>query len=397
MALQHDNDDIETLVRERIDEARAEWRARHPDAFSGAITAGDVEEILVLLARIGVPPTVRAVREVYGGGSPNVITPLVRNAWLHRDLPRRLATLETGQAVPPRLLQFWDLLLSDATTEAKLGLAKQQRAIDDTRAGLDAQMEALIQREQVLDERLAGMQAQLQMAEASAGELRGSLAERTRERDVLKAEVAQLRDQLHTEVRQLRERLDIAESASADARERLAVRDGELATARTEAAAHTRRADEAKALADQARTEATAAAERASRLVLERAQLDLDLADVRTRLTQQTARADALAVQHVTANEALEALQTEHASMKAVFDRRGTDLVQLQNSLAQARASITVHEHVEGELRRTREELQTVMRDRDQMLRNPPALLLRLEAIETLLERLVPPTNSAPF
>lgn len=389
------DDDLDLLARERLEEVRAAWRLRHKGQSVGTITPNDVDEIILLLAQHGVPPTVRSVRDVYGGGSPNVITPLVRGAWLQRDLPRRLASLEKGKELPPRLLQFWELLLADAREESKKDFANQQREIADIRSGLDAQMEALVQREQVLDERLAGMQAQLQMAEASVGELRGSLAERTRERDALKVEVTQLRDQHHAEVRQLRERLDVAEASSADARERLAVREGELTTARAEAAAQTRRADDAKALADQARAEAASSAERANRLVVERAQLDLDLADTRTRLAHETARADGLAAQHSALADELQGVRSEHSTLHATLERRGTDLLQLQNSLAQARATITVHEHIEADLRRTREELAKVMRDRDQMLRNPPALLQRLEAIEALLQRLAPP--SVPF
>lgn len=131
------DDEIETLLQERIEEAKRAWSASHPVQFAGAITADDVGEIVVLLAQAGVPPTVRAVRQVYGGGSPNVITPLLRNAWLHKELPQRLATLAVGHAVPTRLLQFWDLLVSDAAVEAKLGMAHQQRELDDMRAGLD--------------------------------------------------------------------------------------------------------------------------------------------------------------------------------------------------------------------------------------------------------------------
>jgi chromosome segregation ATPase len=384
---QHD-DEIDALLQDRLEDVRAEWREHHGRVPMSPVTETDVSEILLLLAKHGVPPTVRAVRDVVGAGSLSALTPMVRAAWIRKELPQRLATLERGQAVPDRLLQFWDLLLTDATAKAKELLYRQTRELDERRAGLDGREEALMHKEQVIDERVAGMLAQVATAEASVTEMRGTLAERSRERDALQAELQSSRDAHLAEVRKLRERLDVSEREAATARERLAVREGELATLRTALGAETRRADEAKVLADQARTEATAASKRADRLVLERAQLDLEFAGARAELARSAERAQRVDV----LEQDVVTLRAEHASLRASYDLRSSDLLQHQATIAQLRADARVADRIETELKGAREELRTVIRDRDLLLRNPPALLTRMEAMEKVLQQILEST-----
>lgn len=388
---QHD-DEIDALLQDRLEDVRAEWRQHHGLVPMSPVTETDVSEILLLLAKHGVPPTVRAVRDVVGTGSLSALTPMVRAAWIRKELPQRLATLERGQAVPDRLLQFWDLLLTDATAKAKELLYRQTRELDERRAGLDGREEALMHKEQVIDERVAGMHAQVATAEASVTEMRGTLAERSRERDTLQAELQSSRDAHVTEVRKLRDRLDQAEADASTLRERLATRDGELATVRAELAAETRRADESKALATQAREEATVSKQRADRLVVERAQLDLDLASARAeldRLGERATRASAL-------EQDLAKTRSDLEQLRASYDRRGSDLGHLQATVAQLRADARVAERIETELKGAREELKTVMRDRDMLLRNPPALLTRMEAMEKVLQQILEVSNKSP-
>jgi len=390
-----DTDDVsgelDTLIAERTSDARAEWLQRRPVAFAGAISGEDVAEILVLLAELGVPPTVRAIREVYGGGSPNVITPLLRNAWVRKDVPRRLASLEAGKALPPRLLQFWDLLLEDARTEATKALTGQKREIEDIRRGLDAQTDALMHRERLMDERVAGLQqveaelrTTIQMAEASAAESRSSLVERTREVDTLKTALTQAAAASLTAEAAWNQALASHEAGAARLRETLAVRDGELSTSRMDAAAQARRADEFKALTEQARHDANSLSTRADRLVVERATLDIEIAALRTQTALDAQRMAAATRQA----EQLEALRVAHAALQAAHERRGSDMVQHQHALAQARAEVTIKDHLESDLTRTKEELRSILRDRDHLARNPPMLLTRIEAIEALLRKI---------
>lgn len=381
---------VDQLLADRLEEVRAEWHNLHGVVPSTPVTDSDVSEIVLLLAKHGVPPTVRAVRDVVGAGSLNTLTPMVRAAWIRKELPQRLATLERGHSVPDRLLQFWDLLITDATAKAKELLYRQTRELDERRAGLDGREEALMQKERVLDERVAGLVAQLGTAEASAAELRATLSQRTQERDTLQAQLLSARDAHVVEVGQLRERLDVAEASAAAFRERLAVREGELGALRVQLAAETRRADDAKALANEARTDAAAATQRADRLVLERAQLDVELAGTRSELAiagKAIKRVEQL-------DQELALLRTEHSELRASYDCRGRDLITHQATIAQLSANARVAERIEVELKGAREELRTVMLDRDTLLRNPPVLLSRIEAMEALLQQILRATST---
>ncbi|AVQ00333.1 hypothetical protein C7S18_23840 (plasmid) [Ahniella affigens] len=391
MASTHDHDaEIEALLEDRLQEVREEWRQQHGLVPMSPVTETDVSEILLLLAKHGVPPTVRAVRDVVGAGSLSALTPMVRAAWIRKELPQRLATLERGQAVPDRLLQFWDLLLTDATAKAKELLYRQTRELDERRAGLDGREEALMHKERVIDERVAGLVAQLGTAEASASELRAALSQRTQERDALQAQLLSARDVHVVEVGQLRERLDVAEANAAAVRERLAIREGELGALRVQLASETRRADDAKVLANEARTEATAATQRADRLVLERAQLDVELAGTRSELAiagQAVKRAEQL-------DQELKLLRTEHSELRTSYDCRGRDLITHQATIAQLSANARVAERIEVELKGAREELRSVIQDRDSLLRNPPVLLARIEAMEAVLRQILLATSN---
>lgn len=88
----------------------------------------------------------------------------------------------------------------------------------------------------------------------------------------------------------------------------------------------------------------------------------------------------------------LSEVRAEHTALRVSYDVRGSDLAHHQATIAQLRADARVAERIEAELKGAREELRTVMRDRDMLLRNPPALLTRMEAMEKVLQQILEST-----
>lgn len=389
-----------TLLHERTAQVRQEWQdAQHRtgQVSAGAITYEEVTEILLRLAEAGVPPTVRAVREVYGGGSPNVITPLIRAAWIRRDVQHRLNARAAGTELPPSLTQLWSLLVAESAAEGKKAIARQQQEFDEIRIQLDAQTEALMQKEQVIDERVSGMQAQMALQEASLKDLRGSLAAKTdevrsltetltSERNVHTAAIGQLQAQVtqlestDNELRQQRDQL--AAQLQGVTAERAAGRKAETLLQS--------RVDELREEVKSAKQTAEQARQRADTLLQAKAALELDLRSAQERAL----RADELEAEIKDAKTANESIRTnlEGALQQAELLRR--DNLTVRSALSQAEASLAVHNRVEAELEKVRQDLATALRERDQMIRNPPALMQRIEGIEATLKQLLGNTDT---
>src|ERR1700722_20831568 len=86
----------------------------------GAITAIDVQRAADALLRQGTKPSVAALREQLGGGSPNTITPLLAKYW--ESLGTRLgAGPDSLERVPESLARVTELLWRRALDEARGG------------------------------------------------------------------------------------------------------------------------------------------------------------------------------------------------------------------------------------------------------------------------------------
>jgi|GEM_PF-4352389 len=265
-------------------------------------------------------------------------------------------------------------------------------------------MEALMQREVVMDERLATLQTGLQIAEASAADSRAAALASATDRDASLKALAQAREGHAQERDALLGREARALAEASEVRETLARREGELGALRVDRDAMalrvsdlskgigeaTLRAEQAMQRADQAMQHVEKATQRADRLILERAALDMDLAGLRTELALSTAREKA-ARERADSLEGLHSGATsELATLRAAYDRRGTDIVQNQHALARLQSTVQLHEQAQIDLARLRDELKDVMRERDQLIRNPPGSLKRLESLEARLSLIEP-------
>jgi hypothetical protein len=84
----------------------------------GAINALDVQRAADALLRQGTKPSVAALREQLGGGSPNTLTPMLARYW--ETLGQRLATgPEALERVPESLARVTELLWRRALEEAR--------------------------------------------------------------------------------------------------------------------------------------------------------------------------------------------------------------------------------------------------------------------------------------
>jgi Plasmid replication region DNA-binding N-term len=84
----------------------------------GAINALDVQRAADALLRQGTKPSVAALREQLGGGSPNTLTPMLARYW--EALGQRLATgPEALERVPESLARVTELLWRRALEEAR--------------------------------------------------------------------------------------------------------------------------------------------------------------------------------------------------------------------------------------------------------------------------------------
>src|SRR6202167_4568651 len=95
----------------------------------GAIGLLDVQRAADALLRHGRKPSVAAIREQLGGGSPNTITPLLAKYW--EKLGARLGDgPESLERVPEALARVTELLWRRALEEARMRLAILKNAAD---------------------------------------------------------------------------------------------------------------------------------------------------------------------------------------------------------------------------------------------------------------------------
>jgi hypothetical protein len=140
-----------------------------------AISTLDVQRAADALLRQGIKPSVAAVREQLGGGSPNTLTPLLSKYW--ETLGQRLgAGPESLERVPEGLARVTELLWRRALEEARERLK--------TLAEPDALANQLLP----LQEQVMKLSVALAEARAREGEQLTHLAALSRERDGLRAE-----------------------------------------------------------------------------------------------------------------------------------------------------------------------------------------------------------------
>jgi hypothetical protein len=104
--------------RTSASEERAPYTSRDVIYRDGAICALDVQRAADSLLRQGTKPSVAALREQLGGGSPNTLTPLLARYW--ETLGQRLATgPDALERVPESLAKVTELLWRRAIEEAR--------------------------------------------------------------------------------------------------------------------------------------------------------------------------------------------------------------------------------------------------------------------------------------
>jgi Plasmid replication region DNA-binding N-term len=145
----------------------------------GAITALDVQRAADALLRQGTKPSVAALREQLGGGSPNTITPLLAKHW--ETLGARLgAGPNSLERVPASLARVTELLWRRALDEARERL-KILGARDESGGGLVE-----------LQEQVMKLSVALAEARAREGKQLTHLASLSKERETLRTDRASL-------------------------------------------------------------------------------------------------------------------------------------------------------------------------------------------------------------
>jgi hypothetical protein len=144
-----------------------------------AVTALEVQRAADSLLRQGTKPSVAALREQLGGGSPNTLTPLLARYW--ETLGQRLATgPDALDRVPESLARVTELLWRRAIEEARERLKMLQGAtttVSDVGA---------------LQEQILKLSAALAEAGAREGEQLSYLSTMSKERESLRTERASL-------------------------------------------------------------------------------------------------------------------------------------------------------------------------------------------------------------
>jgi hypothetical protein len=181
------------------------------------VTALDVQRAADALLRRGQKPSIAAVREELGGGSPNTLAPLLEKYW--KGLGTRLPSgPESLERVPESLARMTEALwlrsLDEARERQKLSLA-----------GASASQRAAV----VLERQLTALNAALAESRARCSELEAQLVASLRDRLELREQVQQLTALLRAE-----QELRAQDRSSAEARSReiQASRDEILAIAR---------------------------------------------------------------------------------------------------------------------------------------------------------------------
>jgi hypothetical protein len=145
----------------------------------GAVGLLDVQRAADALLRQGRKPSVAAIREQLGGGSPNTITPLLAKYW--GKLGARLGDgPESLERVPEALARVTELLWRRALEEARQRLTILQAPEASTTAT------------EQLQEQIGKLSVVLAEARAREGEQLSHLAAMSKEREGLRAERGKL-------------------------------------------------------------------------------------------------------------------------------------------------------------------------------------------------------------
>src|SRR3984957_3782258 len=156
-------------------DGRPEFTGRDVLYRQGGISGLDIQRAADALLRQGTKPSVAALREQLGGGSPNTITPLLAKYW--EALGTRLGTgPESLERVPESLARVTELLWRRALDEARERL--KILGVRDEPAG------ELVR----LQEQLSKLSVALAEARAREGEQLTHLASLSRERETLRSE-----------------------------------------------------------------------------------------------------------------------------------------------------------------------------------------------------------------
>jgi hypothetical protein len=159
--------------------ARREFTGQDVLYREGAISALDVQRAADALLRQGTKPSVAALREQLGGGSPNTITPLLANYW--ETLGARLgAGPDSLERVPESLARVTELLWRRALDEARERL--KILGVRDESGDWGVEL-----REQVMK-----LSVVLAEARAREGEQLTHLASLSKERETLRTDRASL-------------------------------------------------------------------------------------------------------------------------------------------------------------------------------------------------------------
>jgi hypothetical protein len=145
----------------------------------GAVGLLDVQRAADALLRQGRKPSVAAIREQLGGGSPNTITPLLAKYW--EKLGGRLGEgPESLERVPEALARVTELLWRRALEEAR----ERLKILDDLKSGPIGMEE--------VQEQVGKLALALAEARAREGEQLSHLAQLSKERQGLRIERANL-------------------------------------------------------------------------------------------------------------------------------------------------------------------------------------------------------------
>ena len=156
------------------DEDSAQYTGREVIYRDSAISALDVQRAADALLRQGIKPSVAAVRDQLGGGSPNTLTPLLGKYW--ESLGQRLgAGPDSLERVPESLARVTELLW--------------RRALEEARARLKLLQEPDVSANELLPLQEQVMKLSVALAEARAreGEQLTHFSTLSRERDGLRA------------------------------------------------------------------------------------------------------------------------------------------------------------------------------------------------------------------
>jgi hypothetical protein len=154
---------------------RLEFTGRDVLYREGAIGAIDVQRAADALLRQGTKPSVAALREQLGGGSPNTITPLLAKYW--ETLGARLgAGPDSLERVPESLARVTELLWRRAQDEARERLKILGVRDESGAAVVD------------LQEHVMKLSVALAEARAREGEQLTYLASLSKERETLRTE-----------------------------------------------------------------------------------------------------------------------------------------------------------------------------------------------------------------